>query len=128
MSSGLKIIRICVIQGNIPQEFKWDPEAKDYILEKYLNITRNVNKDKPDLIIWPEAALPVVLEKEPIFIEQVKKLAKEIKISILLGAVNVQDNLFPGARRGLSFSVVSINTGARRGVSFKPRASAPSMG
>jgi apolipoprotein N-acyltransferase len=88
----LSPIRISVIQGNIPQEFKWDPEAKDYILEKYLNITRNVNKDKPDLIIWPEAALPVVLEEEPIFIEQVKKLAKEIKISILLGVVNAQND------------------------------------
>lgn len=91
----LRRIRICVIQGNIPQELKWDPEAKDYILEKYSNITRNVNKDKLDLIIWPEAALPVVLEEEPIFIEQVKKLAKEIKISILLGAVTFQDNLYP---------------------------------
>jgi len=96
----LRRIRICVIQGNIPQEFKWDPEAKDYILEKYLNITRNVKKDKPDLIIWPEAALPVVLEEEPIFIEQVKKLAKEIKISILLGAVTVQDYLYPAPARG----------------------------
>ena len=85
-------LKISVIQGNIPQEFKWDPEAKDYILEKYLNITRKVNKDKPDLIIWPEAALPVVLEEEPSFIEQVKKLAKEIKISILLGVVNVQND------------------------------------
>jgi len=91
-ASDLRQIRICVIQGNIPQEFKWDPEAKDYILEKYLNITRNVNKDKPDLIIWPEAALPVVLEEEPIFIEQVKKLAKEIKTPILLGVVNVQND------------------------------------
>ena len=89
---GLRPTKISVIQGNIPQEFKWDPEAKDYILEKYLNITRNVNKDRPDLIIWPEAALPVVLEEEPIFIEQVKKLAKEIKISILLGVVNAQND------------------------------------
>ena len=91
-TGDLRRIRICVIQGNIPQEFKWDPEAKDYILEKYLNITRNVSKDKPDLIIWPEAALPVILEEEPVFIEQVKKLAKEIKISILLGVVNAQND------------------------------------
>jgi len=80
------------LESLLYREFKWDPEAKGYILEKYLNITSKVNKDKPDLIIWPEAALPVVLEEEPIFMEQVKKLAKEIKIPILLGAVNTQDD------------------------------------
>jgi apolipoprotein N-acyltransferase len=87
-------IRISVIQGNIPQELKWNPEAKDYIVNKYLELSAEVLKDKPDLIIWPEAALPVILEEEPIFFERVKDSTRDNKTPLLLGAVTKRDNLY----------------------------------
>ncbi len=87
-------MKISVIQGNIPQGLKWSPQAKDFIMDKYLGLTKEAVKDKPDLIIWPEAALPVVLEEEPIFFERVKKLAKEMHTPLLLGAVTFRDNLY----------------------------------
>jgi len=87
-------IKISVVQGNILQELKWNPEAKDYIINKYLGLSAQAVKDKPDLVIWPEAALPVILEEEPIFFERVKDFARGNKTPLLLGAVTKRDNLY----------------------------------
>jgi apolipoprotein N-acyltransferase len=88
------LFKISVIQGNIPQELKWNPQANDYILDKYFRITLEAAKVKPDLIIWPEAALPVVLEEEPTYYEIVKDFVREIKIPLLLGAVTTRDSFY----------------------------------
>jgi len=87
-------IRISVIQGNIPQELKWNPGAKDYIVNKYLELSSLAVKDKPDLLIWPEAALPVILEEEPLFFEQVKDFVRGTNTPLLLGAVTLRGNLY----------------------------------
>jgi len=87
-------IRISVIQGDIPQELKWNTQARDYIVSKYLDISRQSIKDKPNLIIWPEAALPVILEEEPIFFEQVEDFARGTNTPLLLGAVTLRNNLY----------------------------------
>ena len=89
-----KPIKVSVIQGNIPQELKWDPQAKDFIIDKYIAISREALKDKPDLIIWPEAAMPVVLEEEPLYYEKVSSLAKQSHTPLLLGAVTLRDSLY----------------------------------
>jgi len=87
-------LRISVIQGNIPQELKWDLNSKDFIIDRYISLTRQAIKDRPDLIVWPEAALPAVLEEEPIFYEKTKDFVREIKIPLLLGAVTSKDKLY----------------------------------
>ncbi|HLD83016.1 MAG TPA: apolipoprotein N-acyltransferase, partial [Candidatus Omnitrophota bacterium] len=87
-------LKVSVIQGNIPQELKWRSDSKDYIMNKYLNLTRMSSIDKPDLILWPEASLPVVLEEEPGFIEEVRSFAKEIKIPLLIGAVTKREGIY----------------------------------
>ena len=45
--------KFSVIQPNIPQELKWDPSARDFIMDKYTSLTRLASLDAPDLIIWP---------------------------------------------------------------------------
>jgi apolipoprotein N-acyltransferase len=87
-------LKISVIQGNIPQELKWDSSSKEYILEKYFHISSQAAKDKPDLIIWPEAAMPVVVEEEPLFFEKVRDFVKMNKRPLLFGAVTAKDNFY----------------------------------
>ena len=45
-----------MVQGNIPQSTKWQPEALWPTMMKYMDLTRD-NFDA-DVIIWPEAAVP----------------------------------------------------------------------
>lgn len=100
----LSPIKISVIQGNISQELKWNKSSRDFIIDRYFGISNEALKDKPpscaqgrgkpDLIIWPEAALPVVLEEEPHYYEMVKDFVKEAKAPLLFGAVTLRDNIY----------------------------------
>ena len=55
-------IRASLVQGNIPQDEKWDPDQQVVTLEKYLELTRgewgSQDHKHPDLIVWPESAVP----------------------------------------------------------------------
>jgi apolipoprotein N-acyltransferase len=50
---------VSLIQGNIPQETKWEPAFQQATLERYLRFTREaVERDHPQLVVWPETATP----------------------------------------------------------------------
>lgn len=87
-------IKISVIQGNIPQELKWYPQAREEIMNKYLMLSRQAAQEKPDLIVWPEAAVPVILEEEPAYYEVVRDLAKRVKVPLLFGAVTSREGRY----------------------------------
>jgi len=78
-------VKISVIQGNIPQHEKWDPAKQRDILENYTQLSIKASLDKPDLIIWPETAIPADPYYEPLILEHVLGLAKQLRIPILAG-------------------------------------------
>jgi len=84
-------VKVSVIQGNIPQELKWDPHARDMIIEKYTVLTRMARLDDPDLIVWPETSFPEIFETDNDMTGRVLSLAKDIDIPILAG-VNTEKN------------------------------------
>jgi apolipoprotein N-acyltransferase len=47
-----------IVQADVPQESKWTPEAYRGIVDRYVNLTARPGAVTPDLIIWPEGALP----------------------------------------------------------------------
>jgi apolipoprotein N-acyltransferase len=51
-------VKISVVQGNIPQDLKWDSRASGAILDNYIRLTEEAARGRPDLIVWPEAAVP----------------------------------------------------------------------
>ncbi|MFC1621464.1 apolipoprotein N-acyltransferase [Candidatus Omnitrophota bacterium] len=85
-------LKVSVIQGNIPQEMKWDPLASDEIMDGYLNLTRLAAFDEPDLIIWPETSFPGFFVSDEEKTSQVFDLARKIQIPLLIGA-NTERNL-----------------------------------
>lgn len=80
-------MKISVIQGNIPQELKWDERYSEFVLEKYLKLSRLAAKENPQMIIWPEAAVPGILGEDDWVYKEIFSLAKEMKIPLLAGAV-----------------------------------------
>ena len=85
-----KELLVSVIQGNIPQEQKWDERFKEEILKKYDTLTRKAAKEKPHLIIWPETAFPGYLEEEDLR-RYITKLARDIGVPLLIGAPTLGD-------------------------------------
>jgi apolipoprotein N-acyltransferase len=54
-------IRVALLQGNIPQDLKWEPTEQEAILLNYRDLTLQARSADPDLIVWPEAAVPYTL-------------------------------------------------------------------
>lgn len=50
---------IRIVQADIDQDYKWSPDAYRSIVERYLALTVQPGAERPDLVIWPEGALPV---------------------------------------------------------------------
>jgi len=80
-----RIVRASLIQGNIPQESKWDPRIKKAIIEKYIKLSELADFDGPDLIVWPEAAYPGYLniEQNDEFLSQIAAIG----VPFLVGAL-----------------------------------------
>ena len=60
-------LRVSLVQGNIPQDRKWQPEERLATLERYLRMTRNewhAADWHAQLVVWPETAIPAFLRRE----------------------------------------------------------------
>jgi len=86
-----KSIRISVIQGNIPQAIKWEEAARVKIFEEYQRLSHLAAYDLPDLIIWPEAALPGILGQDEYVKRNLQEFVSSIRIPFLVGAVNLDN-------------------------------------
>ncbi|MDD5108481.1 MAG: apolipoprotein N-acyltransferase [Candidatus Omnitrophica bacterium] len=96
--AGAKPLKISVIQGNIPQDLKWDKRAVNFILDDYKELTAQAANDDPDLIIWPEASVPGFWGQDDLEFAQVFSLARQLKINLLVGAVShFEPNYFNSA-------------------------------
>src|SRR3546814_15713445 len=50
-------INIALLQGNITQDKKWDPDSREITLDRYQTLTKQ--HLGADIVIWPEAAIPM---------------------------------------------------------------------
>jgi apolipoprotein N-acyltransferase len=87
-SKHQQLIRISVIQGNIPQDLKWSKQAVNFIQDRYEELTVASAGDKPDLIIWPEASVPAIWPVDTPAFARVFSLARRKDINLLIGAVS----------------------------------------
>lgn len=79
-----EIITAAVIQPNIGSADKWDIELSEMIdiCEGY---TLDAAVSSPDLIIWPETAVPAVLQTSPNTTRRLSEMSVECGIPILVG-------------------------------------------
>jgi apolipoprotein N-acyltransferase len=87
-------LKVAVVQGNIPQEMKWDPAHRGLISEKYTHLTLQSLKDAPRLVVWPETSVPGYLEGERDLKEAVTSLAEESGVYILAGTLREERQRF----------------------------------
>jgi len=56
--------RVALIQADIPQKLKWNADFLNETMHRYVRLSEQASK-KSDLIIWPEVAVPLFLERSP---------------------------------------------------------------
>jgi len=81
-------LRVSLLQGNVPQSMKWEPEKFVQTLQMY---ERLITQSKGELIILPETALPAPLSRIPSdYIERLRGIAFSKGANLLIG-VPVQE-------------------------------------
>ena len=83
-------LKVAGLQGNIPVYDYWDKKCEGAIMERYVGMTRTALAGNPDLIIWPEAAVPRPLLLDEIIFGQVKELAAKTRADFLIGSVHYE--------------------------------------
>ena len=91
-------LRVSLVQGNIPQDEKWDPKQQIATIEKYLDLTRPEwyahGQRKSDLVVWPETAIPAFLHQvEEDFLAPLTHEARRAGSDLLTGipVLDLQD-------------------------------------
>lgn len=82
-------INVTIIQGNIDSAQKWKKEDERKNLELYKSLTDiAVNSEesfKPEMIIWPETAIPIDISKTDWILEEYRELAIKYNTLFMTG-------------------------------------------
>lgn len=80
-------LKVALIQGNIPQDVKWDPAFQEATIRIYERLTRQAAASgRLDLIVWPESAAPFFVQDEPRLSARIGLLAREAKAGMIVGS------------------------------------------
>ncbi len=83
-------IRVGLIQGNIDAYEKWYDEFAEENLRIYNELTLAAVKLKPQVIIWPETAVPEYLRVSNLYLTNIRELLSKIDLPLITGAADFQ--------------------------------------
>jgi apolipoprotein N-acyltransferase len=78
-------VRVAVVQGNVPQDVKWDRRFREETLRTHEELTRAA-RDGADLVVWPESATAFVYQRETDYRERLASLVTESATPLLFGS------------------------------------------
>ncbi len=76
-------LKVALIQPAIPQRLIWDPRESTNRFAQLLALTRLALETRPDLVVWPEAALPALDEAD---YRALRELIAAHRVWMVLGA------------------------------------------
>jgi apolipoprotein N-acyltransferase len=82
-------LRVGLIQGNIAQADKWNPREARRIFTTYVAMTRDAVRRGAEFVIWPESSTPFMFEEDDIGEEELRALAREVRVPMLFGSDEV---------------------------------------
>ncbi|HZV98128.1 MAG TPA: apolipoprotein N-acyltransferase [Methylophilaceae bacterium] len=85
-------ISVALLQGNIAQDMKWQPEVVQRTLDQYLAMAM---QSKAQLTVLPETALPMLIDQVPAdYLARLKAHAQSNGGDVLVGSVELEDGQF----------------------------------
>lgn len=81
-------IRVALLQGNIPQDLKWDEKYRKKTLNVYRDLTYKYAQNNPDLIVWPETAAPIFFYRDKTHHQMLLDLSTDVDTPLLLGVLS----------------------------------------
>lgn len=80
-------IRVSLIQGNLDPNMKWDTNLYENNFALYEQLTIEALSERPDLVIWPETAVPFYLQSEPKYLARLHAILDSSFASMLTGSL-----------------------------------------
>lgn len=100
-------LKLTLIQGNIAQSIKWSSEFLEHSLNTYETLTKQ--HWNSDVIIWPEAAIPLPLGSAEQYVERIEQEAKLHRVALVVGIPIEADD-----RESYFNSVIVLGEGSGR--------------
>jgi apolipoprotein N-acyltransferase len=84
LTSG-EAIRVGLLQGNVEESEKWQGQKAAAVFRRYLDMSRQAVDRGARFVLWPESATPYPYGEDIGATEQMRNLARTLKVPILIG-------------------------------------------
>lgn len=102
-----KQMRVSIIQGNIEQDKKWDPDYQDAVMEIYKDLSLKAAEASPSLIVWPETAVPFFFMSDAARSDDLVTFQQQLNSHLLFGSILIKGK--QGSQYRLSNSAVVLD-------------------
>ena len=83
---------VAVVQGNVPNAFRWKRAFFEQALATYADLTTSVAAAAPDLIVWPENAVNFYIDQEPLLHAELGEVATLAHEGLIVGGPRLTDD------------------------------------
>ncbi|GAB4409447.1 MAG: apolipoprotein N-acyltransferase [Thermodesulfovibrionales bacterium] len=104
-------VRASIIQGNIEQDKKWEPEYQDEVINTYKELAGKAAASSPSLIIWPETSLPFYFRYDVARTNDLITFQRQLNSYLLFGSVLVKRPQVDGKPALLTNSALLLDEG-----------------
>jgi apolipoprotein N-acyltransferase len=84
-------VHIGIMQPAIEQPLKFDPNHAAQTLGIYLELTRRAARDRPQLLVWPETAMPTALRRDTMLQRLLTDTVGALDMPLLVGSIDVTE-------------------------------------
>ena len=95
-------IKIALVQPSFPERVIWNPNEETNRFLKLMDLSRAALASQPDLLVWPEAALPEIIGRNQYTQETIGDLVRPAKVWMVMGIVDVRPR--PGTEKFDAFN------------------------
>ena len=94
-------LSLALVQGNVPQDIKWEPAFQEHTVDKYLELSvaalaaGEKGAGGVDLVVWPETAMPFYFQLGGELPARLREFARNKGVWLLFGGPARKEN-FPG--------------------------------
>jgi len=85
-----RMLKVTFVQPSIPQTLIWDESRDDERFQQLLHLSQEALTNKPDLLLWPEAAVPKLLRWDKDTFTAVTNLAARYHAWMIIGADDME--------------------------------------
>ena len=85
-----RTLKVTFVQPSIPQTLIWDPGSDDERFRQLIQLSEQAMTNQPDLLLWPEAAVPKLLRWDKDTFAAVTNLAGSHHVWLIIGADDME--------------------------------------